>query len=96
MTRLSWKLKAALRWLSTHRVFIAELIVIAIISIALAAMGTCSIARQEQSFKGANAAIVHGSDPNGSTLVTFTRAGIIEGRAFPDRETATAFAEAIQ
>lgn len=96
MTRLVWKLKAAGHWLALNRDRLAEMCIVAFLAISLLALARCSLAKQERDFKGITYTIVHTSSPDGSTLVTFTRHGTIEGREFPTRETAEAFAEAIQ
>jgi hypothetical protein len=96
MTRTKWKRRDAGLWIKKNCAFVGEIIFIALLSIAMASLGICSLKRHEKEFKDATHQTVHLSDPDGSTLVTYVQNGMILGHEFPDRGSALAFAEALQ
>lgn len=96
MTRVRWWVGDATKWMRKNHELIGELLLAAVLAFLLIIFMTCTLRRQEASFKGATLQAVHSSADNGSTLVTYEKCGAIQGKEFADRGSALAFAEALK
>jgi len=94
MKKGSWTMNRAVAWIRKHGDAIGAVAFGLAVALAVGALATCNVRRQEREFRGVRFDGIHkGRD---STLVTFERDGRMEGRSFARYEDAAAFAEAVR